>query len=304
MTIINQQQFIVSTASLRGLWRTNEPLAPYTSWRAGGRAKYYYRPADLADLTEFLRLLPATEELFWLGLGSNVLIRDGGFSGVVIHLHKCLSDLALTPAGDILRIGSGVTCAKIARFCAKANLLGGEFFAGIPGTMGGALAMNAGAFGNETWQHVVAVEVIDRTGKVSVLPAAKFKVSYRSVERDTDCWFVAGHLRFSAGNGALAQQQVKELLKKRNTSQPIGQLSCGSVFKNPPGNYAAKLIEACNLKGMRQGNAQVSSKHANFIINAGDATAQDIEALIALVQSKVFAEHGIQLETEVKIVGG
>jgi len=339
----NNPQVILPTTqpntSLRGIWRTNEPLAPYTSWRAGGCAKIYYRPADLADLAEFLRGLPADEPILWLGLGSNLLIRDGGFPGVVIHLHKCLAGMKrlhaenntydasvgevvaklLLAAAELeqqkslttefIRIEAGVTCAKIARFCAKSNLLNGEFFAGIPGTMGGALAMNAGAFGNETWKHVVAVEVIDRMGKIHILPADSFQVSYRAVTMGVVAqplsWvgFVAGYLQFPVGDGALAQQQVKELLNKRNTTQPIGQLSCGSVFKNPPGTYAAKLVEACGLKGMQIGAAYVSSKHANFIINAGTALATDIEALIELVQARVLEQHGIKLETEVKILG-
>lgn len=305
-------------ANLRGIWRTAEPLAQYTSWRVGGKAKLYYRPADAEDLSNFLTKLPGTEPVLFLGLGSNVLLRDDGFPGTVIHMYKCLDQInkvrvISAESKQLISIGAGVTCAKIAKFCAQHNLLGGEFFAGIPGTMGGALAMNAGAFGSETWDHVVAVDVIDRSGKIYQLPARNFKVGYRSVaqaaittesDRAQPIWFVAGYLQLAFGDSAVSQQRIKELLHKRNNSQPIGQLSCGSVFKNPPNDYAARLIEAAGLKGIKVGSAVVSTKHANFIINEGNASAKDIETLIYLVQDQVQAASGIRLEPEVKIIGG
>ena len=294
-------------SNLNGELRFNEPLASYTSWHIGGPAKQYYRPANAADLSKFLRSLPKDEPLFWLGLGSNVLIRDAGFAGTVIHTLKMDDHLEVVTAnGDelIMRVTAGVPCAKIARFAAKHGVVGAEFFAGIPGTMGGALAMNAGAWGSETWQYVVAVEVIDRQGQISLRTPAEYAVGYRSVVGPADEWFLAAKLRFVPGDQTAANAKLKELLQRRNATQPIGLPSCGSVFRNPTGKYAAEFIEASKLKGKRIGNAEVSTKHANFIINLGGASAHDVEMLIKEVQQTVLRDHGIELYPEVKFIGG
>mgnify|MGYP002712943173 CR=1 FL=1 len=287
---------------LRGELRFNEPLARYTTWRVGGPARRFYRPADSADLAQFLATLPADEQLLWLGLGSNLLIRDGGFNGTVIATQGRLDEMALI-AEKQLRIEAGVSCAKVARFAAREGLCGVEFLAGIPGTFGGALAMNAGAFGGETWAHVVSVETVDRAGHVHNRLPEEFKVSYRHVQRQQDEWFLAATLSLEVGDVVGSQQQITELLARRNSSQPIGQPSCGSVFRNPTGDYAARLIETAGLKGQMIGGAQVSEKHANFIINTGTASALDIETLIGTVKQRVKETSGIELIAEVHVVG-
>lgn len=285
-----------------GELRRHEPLARYTSWRVGGAAAQFYRPTDTEDLTRFLAALPASEPLLWIGLGSNLLVRDGGFAGTVIHTQGLLDGLEQLDDTHV-RAEAGVACAKVARFCARRDLVGAEFLAGIPGTMGGALAMNAGAFGGETWSHVVAVETVDRHGRLHTRAPAEYRIGYRSVEGPGGEWFTAAHLQLQPGDGEAAQAHIKELLERRGESQPIGLPSCGSVFRNPPGDHAARLIEAAGLKGLCIGNACVSDKHANFIINTGGATAADIEALIAKVQAEVERVHGVRLEPEVRIVG-
>ncbi len=283
----------------------NEPLARYTTWRVGGPAERLYKPAGLQDLSLFLQQLPADEPLFWLGLGSNLLIRDGGIRGTVVATQGALTEMAMTVSGTV-RVEAGVTCAKAARFCSAQSLVGAEFLAGIPGTMGGALAMNAGAFGGETWNLVDSVETIDRYGHIHVRRPAEFSVAYRSVKADRDEWFVAVHLQLqsvSAEQEDSIKKNVKALLAKRNKSQPIGQPSCGSVFRNPTDGYAAELIEKTGLKGLCVGGACVSDKHANFIINTGTASASDIEALVYKVEDMVYQAQGIRLQREVRIVG-
>lgn len=291
-----------SFAKIRGILRQNESLARYTSWRVGGKARQTYRPADLADLLEFLTNLPKDEKIIWLGLGSNVLIRDGGIPGTVIMTQGHLNKLEQLDK-MIIRAEAGVTCAKMAKYCAKLGFPAGAFFAGVPGTIGGALAMNAGAFGGETWPYVVSVETVNSRGEVKKRVPKDFKVSYREVIRPEGEWFVAGHFVFPAGEMQHATQAISELLRKRSATQPIGEFSCGSVFRNPPGDHAARLIEASGLKGLRQGDAWVSEKHANFIINGGKATADDIETLIYTVQERVEKLHAIKLIPEVHIIG-
>jgi UDP-N-acetylmuramate dehydrogenase len=286
----------------RGELRLDEPMARHTSWRAGGKARRFYRPADLDDLCCFLADLDEREPLLWLGLGSNLLVRDGGFPGTVIELFGALAELEWLDA-QLLRAGAGVSCAKVARTASRAGLTGVEFLAGIPGTMGGALAMNAGAFGDETWAHVAAVETVDRAGRLHTRSPDEFQISYRSVSGVAGEWFVAAQLLLERGDAEQAQQRIRELLARRGASQPVQEYSCGSVFRNPPGDHAARLIEACGLKGRRLGGAQVSEKHANFIINTGDASAADIETLLLQVQGTVEQLQGVRLEPEVRIVG-
>ena len=274
----------------------------YTSWRTGGHARQFYKPVDLQDLCLFLQQLDPDEPLLWLGLGSNLLIRDGGFPGTVIGMLGAITDLDWLDE-TTLRAGAGVTCAKVARMTSKAGLTGVEFLAGIPGTVGGALAMNAGAFGGETWTYVTAVETIDRNGRLFTRKPAEYRVGYRSVQGPLDEWFVAAHLALQHGDAGQAQARIRELLAARGASQPVQQHSCGSVFRNPPGDHAARLIEASGLKGQCVGGAQVSTKHANFIINTGDATAADIETLLNQVQGTVEQQQGVRLDAEVRIVG-
>lgn len=284
-----------------GTMLTDEPMARHTTWRVGGPARRFYRPADEADLATFVVSLPQGETVVWLGLGSNLLVRDGGIDGTVIATHGALANIERV--GDTgIEAGAGVACAKIAKQCARWNLGDGEFFAGIPGTLGGALAMNAGAWGGETWERVVSVRTLSRDGTVRTRARDEFEVGYRTVHGPAGEWFIAARLEFppAAEDGAT---RIRDLLAQRNSSQPIGVPSCGSVFRNPAGDHAARLIEAAGLKGRAIGGAMVSTKHANFIVNTGTASATDIESLIEEIQGTVARVHGVMLETEVRIVG-
>lgn len=298
---------------LRGKMRTHEPMNKHISWRVGGCAERFYIPADLDDLANFLQHLPG-ESIYVIGLGSNLLIRDGGLHGTVVALHAQLSDLRLieqNQAGGLIYAGAGVACAKVARFAARHQLTGAEFLAGIPGTVGGALAMNAGCFGSETWEIVARVQIVNRSGQVFIRQPGEYTIGYRSVElqrllspstNETE-WFAGGYLQLPRGDQTESQQRIKQLLARRIDSQPLNQPNAGSVFRNPPGDYAARLIEACGLKGYCLGGAMVSPKHANFIVNTGNASATDIEALMMLMQDRVREETGIELIQEVRIVG-
>ncbi len=289
-------------AVLRGELHLQAPLKGLTSWRVGGPAERLYRPADLEDLGAFLASDQVREPLTWLGLGSNLLVRDGGVRGTVIALHGALQALGRIGARGI-RVQAGVPCAKAARFAARSGLTGIEFWAGIPGTVGGALAMNAGAFGGETWERVVRVRTMDRRGRVKERPAGAFQVGYRQVVLPQGEWFVEADLALEPGDSARALEAIRSLLARRARTQPTGVASCGSVFRNPPGDHAARLIEASGLKGHCIGGACVSDKHANFIVNTGAASAGDIEALIGLIRERVAALQGVDLQPEVHIVG-
>ncbi len=277
------------------------PMAKHTSWHVGGPADLFFTPRDAMDLAAFVRQLPPEVPLLFIGLGSNLLVRDGGIRGAVVSTHGALGALERLNATRI-QAEAGVPCARIARQCVKWGLGPAEFFAGIPGTLGGALAMNAGAWGGETWRHVIEVDVLDRRGARHTRQAAGYDIGYRSVKGPDDEWFIAARLEFERAPG-VNTDAIRELLEKRRETQPIGEWSCGSVFTNPPSGHAAQLIESAGLKGFRIGDASVSLKHANFIINHGAARAADVEALIRHVQSTVARIHGIALHTEVRIVG-
>ena len=295
---------------LRGQWQEHVAMAHHVSWRAGGVAKRAYKPADLDDLAAMLAQLPADEPVLFAGLGSNLLVRDGGFNGTVVFLHAALKTLrveTLPGTGEVIYAEAGVASPKVARFAAN---LGHDaaFLAGIPGTVGGALAMNAGCYGAETWPCVVQVCTIDRQGQCHIRRPEEFEIGYRHVALRDVCAqgevFAAAWFRFPAQDKAAARDTIRSLLEKRVASQPLRWPNAGSVFRNPPGDFAARLIEASGLKGLRLGGAEVSTKHANFIVNHdGSATASDIESLIATVQSRVEAATGVQLIREVRIVG-
>ncbi len=284
----------------------NEPMARHTSWRTGGMAKRYVQAQSLQALAAYIATLDKNEKLLWLGLGSNTLVRDGGFNGTVIATQGVMTQLELLDENTVY-VGAGVASAKLARFCSKHGLAGAEFFAGIPGLLGGALAMNAGAFGGETWPLVVEVETLNRDGEIIKRQADEFDYGYRVVkareQKNQDEWFVSATLSLPKKSADDNTIDIKQLLAKRAQSQPTGVASCGSVFRNPEGAYAAQLIEDCGLKGKAVGGAVVSQKHANFIINENNATASDIETLIELVQKTVAEKHGVVLQQEVKIVG-
>lgn len=298
-----------ASGRLRGELRRGEPMSRHVSWRAGGRVDSAYFPVDLDDLRAFLAALPADEPVHFVGLGSNLLVRDGGWRGTVVFTHWALRGLAL--AGSDERQGAiaaeaGVASPKVARFAALHDLTGAEFLAGIPGTLGGALAMNAGCYGGETWTLVRSVTTVDHGGMLHERAPGEYTVAYRTLLPRTpraEEWFVAATLTLPRGDGTQSRQFVKDLLAKRIASQPLGEPNAGSVFRNPPGDHAARLIEACGLKGRAIGGAVISPKHANFIVNAGNASGADIEALIELAQSSVKQTFGVDLEREVRIVG-
>ena len=301
----------------------NVDMSGYTSWRAGGKADRLYTPADLVDLCAFLKTLDAREPVHFIGLGSNLLVRDGGLRGTVIHLHGALRRIDLeqrrtngSDGGNLFGLifaEAGVASPKVASFAASHDLVGAEFLAGIPGTVGGALAMNAGCYGHETWEFVSQVLTVNRCGEVNRRSPKEYRVSYRHVEPDSELgeklaatcneWFVGAWFMLPRGDGSQARLDIKQLLEKRIASQPLNLPNAGSVFRNPAGDYAARLIEACGMKGERQGGAQVSEKHANFIVNLGGASATDIETLIERIQARVEEKYGIKLQREVRILG-
>ena len=296
-----------TNSALRGTLSRDVAMSKHTSWRAGGMAERMYQPADLDDLLEFLRGVAADEPLYAVGLGSNLLVRDGGLRGTVLLLHAALSALHLADDGSVY-CEAGVPGAKLARYAAQHKRQGAEFFAGIPGTLGGMLAMNAGCYGSETWEKVLRVQTVDRHGEVHIHTAANYEIGYRHVvkqasENVLEEFFLAAWLQFPRGEEEAARQGIKALLSKRIATQPLNLPNAGSVFRNPPGDHAARLIEQCRLKGRQIGGAQVSEKHANFIVNAGAATAADIENLINEIQATVQQQTGVRLQCEVRIVG-
>lgn len=300
------------TAPPRGELARDVAMGRYVSWRAGGRAERLYTPVDLADLCAFLATVPAREPIYFIGLGSNLLVRDGGLKGTAICLHGVVNRLQLETAGDMARAGQGVIYAeagvaspKLARFAANHDLVGAEFLAGIPGAVGGALAMNAGCHGHETWDHVAQTLTVNRHGELHRRGPGEFAIGYRHVEPDSprDEWFAAAWFRFERGDGQASRREITRLLEQRIASQPLQLPNAGSVFRNPPGDFAARLIESCALKGVRIGAAQVSEKHANFIVNRGGASAADIENLIDKVELTVAEKTGIHLQREVRIIG-
>lgn len=300
-------------SALRGKWLHDEPMRKHISWRVGGPARNFYVPANLHDLRTFLAAWPRSEPVYMIGLGSNLLVRDGGVRGVVIGLHARLNDLVLIgrdAQSGLIYAGAGVACAKLARFAAAQQLAGAEFLAGIPGTVGGALAMNAGCYGSQTWERVERVSTIDRSGALQERLPDEYEIGYRQVALhsrtsavDGETWFTGGWFRFGTGSEEDSRTKIRSLLTARIQSQPLNYPNAGSVFRNPPGDHAARLIEECGLKGRRIGDAMVSPKHANFIVNCGQASACDIETLIESVKETVLARKGVALIPEVRIIG-
>ena len=286
---------------VHGELRYDEPMSRHTSWRAGGPADMFFIPVSIDDLSLFLAGLDGDTPIFWHGVGTNLLVRDGGLRGVVISATKILRQLEQVDEHKV-RAGAGVPCTQLARQCIRWGLGPSEFFAGIPGTVGGALAMNAGAHGGETWERVESVRTIDHSGEIHERAPADYRVGYRSVAGPANEWFIEGTFRFEP-DVVPSMETMQTMLERRKTTQPLGLPSCGSVFRNPEGDYSARLIEAAGLKGHRIGGAEVSTKHANFIINRDNASATDIEALIEHVRRTVFDVHGVELVHEVRIVG-
>jgi UDP-N-acetylmuramate dehydrogenase len=280
----------------------NEPLERYTSWRVGGVADRLFIPNSLDDLVEMLSSLNQDEPVYFIGLGSNLLVRDGGVRGTVIVMHQALKDIRVD--GDYIFAEAGVTCGKLAKFSAANSQTGAEFMAGIPGTVGGALSMNAGCYGGVTWDIVYQVLTIDRHGKTHVRNANEFVTGYRSVSMPMpEEWFLGAWFKLKAGSPQESTRKIKDLLATRLASQPLNYPSGGSTFRNPKGDFAARLIEASGLKGYQIGGAQVSLKHANFIVNVGECSALDIELLIRHIKEVVLEKQGVALQQEVKVIG-
>jgi len=280
----------------------DEPMARHVSWRAGGPADRFFAPKELGDLAALLKRIPPREPILFVGLGSNLLVRDGGFRGTVILMHS--AELRPEMRDGCVYAAAGVAAPKVARFAAMHQLAGAEFLAGIPGTVGGALAMNAGCYGSETWDVVEKVLTVDRSGTLHERKKAEFEIGYRHCHFAAEEWFVAAFFRLPAGDGEASRARIKELLAKRIATQPLSLPNAGSVFRNPPGDHAARLIESCGLKGLERGGARVSEKHANFIVNPkGMARAADIEWLIEKTRSTVKEITNIDLIAEVRIVG-
>ena len=292
----------LDTMGLQGELRTQEPMSRHTSWKTGGNADYYYIASDINDLAKFISKLPTSTPITWIGFGSNLLVRDGGVSGVVVSVVGLLNELKKINETEIF-IGAGVSCVKAAHFSAKHGLEGIEFLAGIPGTIGGALAMNAGAYGGEIWSYIKEVETINRKGKREIFEKDKFDINYRSVSISENEWFIACKMKLEISTRTVVSDRIKKMLSERADGQPLGKLSCGSVFRNPTNQHAAKLIELCGLKGKKVGGAVISDKHSNFIINTGNATSLDIEKLIEFIQACVYEKYDIKLIPEVRIIG-
>ena len=275
--------------------KLNEPMSKHCSLRTGGHTSQFFVPEDEAALSYFLK--NNKTQLLFVGLGSNLLVRDKGFDGTTIHTKNFNS---LDISKDFIDSGAGTSLAKLSRF-SQANLkYGAEFLSAIPGSVGGALAMNAGAFGSEIWQYVVSVKTINLTGDIQERFPSDYKINYRSViHQFSGEFFISARFNFDLKQ---PQDNVRDLLHKRNSTQPIGLASCGSVFKNPKDTYAAKLIESSGLKGFCIGGACVSEKHANYIINQNNASAMDIENLIAHIQNTIKDKHNVELETEIIII--
>ncbi|NCF73446.1 MAG: UDP-N-acetylmuramate dehydrogenase [Gammaproteobacteria bacterium] len=287
--------------TVQGEIRYNEPMSRHTSWRASGPAEIFFMPASIEDLAYFLAELDADTPVFWHGVGSNLLVRDGGLPGVVVSATKILRGLQRLD-DYLVSAEAGVPCTQLARQCVRWGLGPSEFFAGIPGSVGGALAMNAGAHGGETWERVESLRSIDRNGEIHERTPDEYSIGYRSVIGPANEWFLGATFRFDP-EVTPSLENMNAMLERRKMTQPLGLPSCGSVFRNPAGDHSARLIEAAGLKGYRIGGAEVSEKHANFIINRDDASATDIEALIEHVHQTVLDDSGVSLTHEVRIVG-
>ena len=278
-------------------------LKKYNSWKVGGIAEKLYICADKNLLSEGIKHKKITPPFTFIGLGSNLLIRDGGVKGTIIIMHGGLSEINLE--NNLFYAEAGVSCSKLAKFIARNSYTHSAFLAGIPGTIGGALAMNAGCYGSETWDFVEKVLVIDEKGEQFKRTKNEYITQYRKVinKKKLEEYFLATWMQFPKGIKEEAEKDIKLLLKERKESQPLNWPTAGSTFRNPPNHFAAKLIEECGLKGFTIGEAQISKKHANFIINLGDASASDIEKLIDYTIKKVLEITNICLETEIKIIG-
>jgi UDP-N-acetylmuramate dehydrogenase len=287
---------------LRGRLLPNEPLAPLTWFRVGGPAQVLFMPEDEADLAYFLSHLPADIPVTVIGLGSNLIVRDGGVAGVVIRLGRGFGDVTIEP-GTRIRAGCAVPDVKVARAAQEAGIAGLAFFRGIPGCIGGALRMNGGAYGRATRDALVEARGVDRAGNVRVWKLADMQYSYRHCGAPEDIIFTEGLFEGTPGDRDAIAAEMDKITESREATQPIKSRTGGSTFKNPPGNKAWQLIDAAGCRGLRIGDAQVSEMHCNFLINLGNATAADIETLGETVRKRVQDNSGVALEWEIRRIG-
>lgn len=287
---------------LRGRLLANESLAPLTWFRVGGPAQILFTPADENDLAYFLSKLPNDIPVYTVGVGSNLVVRDGGVEGVVIRLSpRGFGEIKVE--GDTVRAGSAALDKRVAEAAAAANIGGLEFYFGIPGSIGGALRMNAGANGGETKDVLVEARGVTRAGEKVTFPNAGMKFVYRNSGVDTSVIFTSAFYRGQIADPEKIRARMNEVQQHRETAQPIREKTGGSTFKNPPGHSSWKLIDAAGMRGFRVGGAQVSEMHCNFLINTGDATAHDIETLGETVRARVKDHSGVELQWEIKRIG-
>lgn len=279
----------------------NESMAKHTSWGIGGCADLFYSPKSREDLVSFLSSIDPNLPITWIGKGTNILVRDAGIRGVVISTKSFLKEIEKT-SKYLYKVEAGVACVELALFCQKNGIGPAAFFSGIPGSIGGALTMNAGSFGMETWDLVKEVEVINEKGDISFIEKESFDIAYRTVTFPFRLWFLSCSMSLSSDEQTTKDNLI-ELRNQRIRTQPLSEDTCGSVFKNPPGNFAGALIEGSGLKGFKIGSASISEKHANFIVNQGGATAGDIENLINHTRQVVKKNYDIDLQPEVRIMG-
>lgn len=295
-------EFGAAMPALRGRLVAGQAMADFTWFRVGGPAEVLFSPADEDDLRYFLGLLPVEVPVTVVGVGSNLLVRDGGVPGVVIRLGRGFSAVAVEE-GHRVTAGTAVPDVKMARAAAAAGVDGLAFFRGIPGTVGGALRMNAGAYGGETTDVFVTARAVDRTGNLHVLGSAEMGFSYRHSAAPEDMIFTAATFQGRAGDAATVLAAMADITQRREASQPVKSRTGGSTFKNPPGGKAWRLIDAAGCRGLTRGDAQVSEQHCNFLINRGAATAADIESLGEEVRRRVREHSGVTLEWEIKRIG-
>jgi len=286
---------------VRGRLVADSPLAPITWFRAGGKAEVIFRPADRDDLAQFLAAKPKGVPVVVIGVASNLLVRDGGIAGVVVRLSRAFAEIAID--GVEVTAGAAAMDVTIARDCRDAGVAGFEFLSGVPGTLGGALAMNAGAYGRELTDVVVEVEALDAGGRLHRLAPKDWAPHYRGCGVPEDWIFTAARMKGSRGNAAAIAARMAEIQAERARTQPVKSRTGGSTFANPPGAKAWELIDAAGCRGLRIGGAMVSELHANFLLNTGGATAADIEALGEEVRRRVKAKSGIELEWEIRLIG-
>jgi UDP-N-acetylmuramate dehydrogenase len=290
-------------AKLQGKLQQEQSLARYTTWRTGGPAQLLLTPVCVQDIQLVFQSLKDGVPITWLGLGSNSLILDKGIRGLVVVMQGAKLNQLTFSDNHYVKVEAGVACGQFARMCARHSLVGAEFLAGVPGTIGGALRMNAGCYGGEMWDLVDSVELLTAKGQLLAKNADEFEVAYRYVDLQEETFFLSATLHLKPGDKVQSLQEIKQLIAKRNASQPTNLPNCGSVFRNPEGDYSARLIEACGLKGYSVGDAQVSEKHANFIVNNGKASSADILTVINYVHEQVKVKQGVDLIQEVKVLG-